>query len=109
MNHQRRLNPQIVHDIAAQLFWLLAESAGVEATSEAVIESGGRCLVEAPFSASVLGQYGFDKLSPDERSEACEAIAAEAETFSRRVRMALLVSDSRQIVRRLRPGRYGRT
>ncbi|MGF6534269.1 hypothetical protein P3T20_005073 [Paraburkholderia sp. GAS206C] len=82
MNQQRRLNPQIVHDIAAQLFWLLAESAGVEATSEAVIDSGGRCLVEAPFSTSVLGQYGFDKLSPDERRGACEAIAAEAEAFT---------------------------
>lgn len=55
MNQQRRVNPQIVHEIAAQLFWLLAESAGAEATSEAVIESGERCLVESPFSASVLG------------------------------------------------------
>lgn len=82
MNQQRNLNPRIVHDIAAQLFWLLAESDGVEATSGAVIESGGRCLVESPFAASVLSQYGFDQLSPEEQRDACQAIAEEAETFT---------------------------
>lgn len=82
MNKVRNLNPQIVHDAAAHLFWTMAESVGINEATEAVIDSSGRCLVEQVFTGVVLSQYGFEKLPLSDQREFGNAIAAEAERFA---------------------------
>ena len=82
MNQKAILNPQIVHDAAAFLFWTLAESVGVLEANETVIESAGRCLLNQAFSIAVLAQYGIDKLQPNEQREFANAIADEANRFA---------------------------
>lgn len=82
MSQGRTINPQIVHDAAAYLFWTLAASVGVAGATEAVIASAGRCLLEMPFTGDVLGQYGFQKLPLNDQREFGRAIAAEAERYA---------------------------
>lgn len=79
MTVDRELDSLIVLDAAAYLFWTLAESTGVMAASDSVITSSGRCLMEMPFTAEVLGRYGLHELSLSEQREYGVAIAAEAE------------------------------
>lgn len=82
MNQGRSLNPQIVHDVAAHLFWTLAEAVGVAGANEAVVDSAGQCLLDQPFTTGVLCQYGIETLPSDDQREFDSAIAAEAERFA---------------------------
>lgn len=82
MNQERTLNPAIVHDAAAYLFWTLADEVGVDTADEAVIESGGQCLLEQPFTMAVLSQYGVEGLPHNDQHEFGRAIAIEAERFA---------------------------
>lgn len=82
MDQRQNLNPQIVHDAAAYLFWTLAETVGIHGATEAVIDSSGHCLLEQPFTDKVLGQYSFQKLLHDNLREVGSAIAAEANYFA---------------------------
>lgn len=82
MDQRRNLDPQIVHDAAAYLFWTLAEALGINGATEAVIDSAGGCLLEQPFTDEVLGQYSFQKLPPGNQREVGSAIAAEAQHFA---------------------------
>lgn len=82
MNQEQNLNPQIVHDAAAHLFWTLAEAVGINGATEAVIDSAGRCLLEQVFTGDVLGQYSFQNLPLSDQRELGSAIAAEAEHFA---------------------------
>lgn len=81
MNQKESLNPQIVHDAAAFLFWRLAEVVGVNRANEAVMCSSGLCLLEQPFTSDTLSQYGFGRLLPNEQREFSSAIAVEALRF----------------------------
>jgi hypothetical protein len=82
MNQGRILNPQIVHDVAAYLFWTMSETVGVTGANEAIVKSAGQCLFEQPFTAAVLSQYDIEKLSYNAQRELGRAIAAEAEYFA---------------------------
>lgn len=82
MDQKRNLDPQIVHDAAAYLFWTLAETLGINGATEAVIDTAGHCLLEQPFTGEVLGQYSFQKLPHDSQREVGSAIAAEAKHFA---------------------------
>lgn len=82
MNHGQTLNPQIVHDAAAYLFWTLAEAIGINKANNAVLDSAGRCLIKQSFTAAALAQYGFGNLPRDVQLEFENAVAAEAERFA---------------------------
>lgn len=82
MNQELTLNPQVVHDAAAFLFWTLADVIGVDGANEEVIYSSGRCLLDQPFTGDVLGQYSVEQLSSIELHKFFSAIAAEAERFA---------------------------
>ncbi len=81
-NGKETLNQISVHDAAAYLFWTLAESIGVAEANNAVVESAGQCLLEQPFTAAVLRQYGFEKVPHEFQRKFGNAIAAEAERFA---------------------------
>ncbi|PPC84643.1 MAG: hypothetical protein CTY38_00935 [Methylotenera sp.] len=82
MDKEQKLNPQIVHDAAAHLFWVLAEPIGIDEATNAVISSNGHCLNEQDFTGKVLGQYGFEKLTVIAQQQFSNAIAAEAYRFA---------------------------
>lgn len=82
MSHAKQLNPHLVHDAAAYLFWSLAEQEGVTGANEAVIESGGECLFASNFVGPVLAQFGFAELSNSDKNELADAIAGEALRFA---------------------------
>lgn len=82
MNQEKNLNPQVVHDAAAFLFWTLADAVGVAGANESVIDSAGQCLLEQSFTAEVLGQYAIEKFPRNIQHEFHRAVAAEAERFA---------------------------
>lgn len=82
MNTEQKFNPQVVHDAAAFLYWTMAEAIGVPDTHDAVMETGGHCLLVQEYSASVMSQYGYSDLPPAVKQAFDSAIASEAERFS---------------------------
>ena len=80
MDTQRRiLNPMVVHDAAAYLFWMLVKEVGVSEATHLVVTSHGLCLLQQPFTSQILQLHGtWDSLSPSEQRNFCEAVAAEA-------------------------------
>lgn len=76
---QLQLNPQVVHDAAANLFWSLAAKIGVAEANEKVIESRGRCLLEHSFSQEILATVGMQDVLGEARTLAENAILEEAE------------------------------
>jgi hypothetical protein len=76
------LNPQIVHDTAAYLFWMLAEQAGIDDANQAVRDTTGECLFTQPFTISVLEQQGFANLPQEARQKFINAVACEAEEYA---------------------------
>lgn len=78
MSEGQVINPQIVHDAAANLFWMLAECIGITNAAEAVIDSAGRCLLGQPFTAAALNFYAFERLQRTEQIDFSNAITAEA-------------------------------
>ena len=84
MSQERTFNPQIVHDAAAFLFWSLAESIGVTATNDTIMETSGKCLLRQPFTWKVLGNYKIDQLPAADQHAFCCAVTAEAVDFASR-------------------------
>ena len=84
MSQGKVFNPQIVHDAAAFLFWSLAESKGVTATNDAVVESSGKCLLKQSFTWQVLGNFKIDQLPAADQHAFCSAVASEAHDFASR-------------------------
>ena len=82
MAQEHTLNPQIVHDAAACLFWALAEKRGVAATNNDVIESNGWCLLNQSFAQGVLSQYNLAAIPATGQQEFKKAIASEAYKFA---------------------------
>lgn len=81
MSQGRTLNPQIVHDIAAILFWNLADKIGMEAATVAVIASGGSNL---QVTSSFMTEYAPElPLPPSDLAEISGAVAAEALRYTR--------------------------
>jgi hypothetical protein len=76
------LNPQLVHETAAYLFWMFAEQVGVADANIAVIDTAGQCLLMQPFTVSVLVQHSYEKLSQEDQQRFMNAIACEAEKLA---------------------------
>ncbi len=76
------LNPQIIHDTAAYLFWMLAEHVGIDDANQAVRDTTGECLFTQPFTISVLEQQGFANLPQEAQQKFINAVAYEAEEYA---------------------------
>lgn len=78
------LNSQhAIHDAAASLHWQLAQRVGVSRANQAVIDSGGHCLLNQPFSKATLSAYKFEDSSGLQQPKFTLAVAAEAHHFAR--------------------------
>ena len=72
MNKTKTINPRIINDAAAYLYWTLAENIGVGAATDEVLTSKGRCLLNMQTSKSILDRYDFYKLNSIEQQEAAK-------------------------------------
>lgn len=84
MDQNQFFNPSVVHDVAAYLFWMLAEDVGVPEANDSVVNSGGRCLFQIPFANQLLSLYEVEQLDFAQQQHFCNAVAAEATQYALR-------------------------
>lgn len=78
MSQTKKLDPKVVEDAAAMLFWKWVHEEGIDHVTAQVLATNGQCLLNLPFTDKTLSVYGFDKITGQDRAVACSAIAAEA-------------------------------
>lgn len=75
------LNPEAIHNLAAELFWRYAEHVGVARANELTIASQGRCIITPDIPDELLAPYGLASLNAAEHQPVIDAICAEAHQF----------------------------
>ncbi|MEC4339604.1 hypothetical protein VPH13_12850 [Stenotrophomonas pavanii] len=78
MSQTRKLNPKVVNDAAAMLFWQWVHEEGIDHVTAQVLATNGQCLLNLPFTDKTLSVYGFDQITGQDRIVAFSAIADEA-------------------------------
>lgn len=82
-SEEKILKPIVVHEIAAQLFWRLAEKVGVAEAFFQTEDSNGWCLFIESFSGGVLSKYyEANQLDTKDRRELISAVAKEAAQYA---------------------------
>ncbi len=54
---REHVHPKIIHDMAAHLYWALAEVDGIPDVNDAVLKSNGHCLLKSSFTSNVFTEY----------------------------------------------------
>lgn len=72
-----------IQNLAAEMFWRMAEDVGVAETNERVISSEGWCLHKHRFDNQLWREYPLTSLSREEADRVLAAVAAEAYDVTR--------------------------
>lgn len=80
------LNQQVVHDVAAQLFWHMARQDGVQRANQQVIETQGKCLTAMPLASSIFAEYRFEELPTTVQVQFLDAVETEATEYAEQER-----------------------
>ncbi|KTT69106.1 MULTISPECIES: hypothetical protein [Sphingomonas] len=72
-----------IHNLAAEMFWRMADECGVGEVNERVLATEGRCLLEHRFDNDLWREYPLFSLPDDEVTRVLKAVAFEALDFTR--------------------------
>ncbi|MBB4087975.1 hypothetical protein [Sphingomonas carotinifaciens] len=72
-----------IHNLAAEMFWRMAEDIGVAKANERVLATEGRCLLEHPVDNDLWREYPLTLLPDDEARRVLRAVSLEAFEFAR--------------------------
>jgi len=72
-----------IHNLAAEMFWRMADEIGVFNVNKRVLETKGRCLLDHRFDSDLWREYPLPSLPDGEAGRVLEAVAVEAFDFTR--------------------------
>lgn len=72
-----------VHNLAAEMFWRMADECGVAEVNERVLATEGRCLLEHRFDADLWREFPLQSLPGEEATRVLDAVAFEAFDYTR--------------------------
>lgn len=72
-----------IHNLAAEMFWRMADDIGVGQTNERVLATEGRCLLEHPIDNDLWQEYPLASLPDEEASRVLKAVSFEAFDYTR--------------------------
>ncbi len=72
-----------IHNLAAEMFWRMANECGVGEVNERVLATEGRCLLEHRFDNDLWREYPLASLPDHEATRILDAAAFEAFDFTR--------------------------
>lgn len=78
-----QFDPPTIHNLAAEMFWRMAEECGVGEIGERVLKTQGRCLLENRFDGDLWAEYPLASLPEEEVTRVLNAVALEAFTYAR--------------------------
>lgn len=78
-----RFDDATIHNLAAEMFWRMADECGVGEVNERVLATEGRCLLEHRFDNDLWREYPLSSLPDDEATRVLRAVAFEALDFTR--------------------------
>lgn len=73
-----RLDDVNIQNLAAEMFWRMADEIGVAEANRRVLATNGRCLHEHVFGDDLWREYPLSSLPDQERRRALDAVAFEA-------------------------------
>lgn len=72
-----------IHNLAAEMFWRMADECGVQEVNERVLATEGRCLLEHRFDGDLWRDFPLASLPDDEATRVLKAVAFEAFDYTR--------------------------
>lgn len=72
-----------IHNLAAEMFWRMADEIGVAEVNERVLATEGRCLHEHRFDNDLWREYPLSSLPDQEATRVLKAVSFEAFDFTR--------------------------
>lgn len=72
-----------IHNLAAEMFWRMADECGVREVNKRVLATEGRCLLEHRFDSELWLEFPLKSLPDHEATRVLKAVALEAFNYTR--------------------------
>lgn len=73
-----QIDHAFIHNLAADMFWRMADACGVGEANRRVLATEGRCLLDHPYDDASWRDYPIRSLPDDTAARILDAVAAEA-------------------------------